>query len=117
MERETISFYQQCIRQLLSRYKSLRTEWSETELLFDDEQMRYMAVSVGWMKQKRIHLCLVHIDIQDDVIMIQCNNTEDMIVTELAEMGIPRDKMCLGFVPPELRGYPKANFISQCKTC
>jgi len=103
MESNTLNFYRQSAKKLLSRYKSLNTEWSETELLFDDERMSYMAVSVGWMRQKRIHLCLIHIDIQNDTVMVQCNNTESMIATELAEMGIPRENICLGFVPPEAR--------------
>ncbi|MCP4110004.1 MAG: XisI protein, partial [Desulfobacteraceae bacterium] len=92
MEHDTVKFYRQCVRQLLSRCESLNTERSETELLFDDELLHYMAVSVGWMQQKRIHLCLIHITIRDDFIIIQCNNTEVPVVTELAEMGIPRDK-------------------------
>ena len=101
----TIAFYQQCVKTLLSHYESLHTQWSHVELLCDDERMRYMAIRVGWLKQKRIHLCLVHIDICDDTIMIQCNNTEDMVATELVDMGIPREKIDLGFVPPEARPY------------
>jgi hypothetical protein len=103
MEEKSLDFYKKCIKQLLSEYEPLETEWSRVELLFDDERMRYMAVRVGWFKQKRIHLCLVHIDIYDDTIIVQCNNTEDMVVTELVEMGIPRAKIQLGFLPPEVQ--------------
>ncbi len=101
----TLEFYQQCIKTLLTQYESLHTEWSHVELLFDDERMRYMAVRVGWFKQKRIHLCLVHIDICGDAIMIQCNNTEDMVATELVDMGISREKIGLSFIPQEARPY------------
>ena len=48
-------------------------------------------------------LCLVHIDICDEMIVIQCNNTEDLLVNELEEMGIPRQQIRLGFLPPEVR--------------
>jgi hypothetical protein len=37
-------FYQQCVKQLLSEYESLKTHDSHIELIFDDERMRYMAV-------------------------------------------------------------------------
>lgn len=104
MER-TLIFYKNCVKQLLSTYESLQTERSHVELLFDDERMHYMAVRVGWVNRKRLHLCLVHIDICDDMIVIQCNNTEDMIADELEELGIPRHKICLGFLPPEVRVF------------
>jgi hypothetical protein len=41
--------------------------------------MRYIVLRVGWDNQRRIHMCLVHIDIQDEMIVIQANNTEDEI--------------------------------------
>ncbi|NJL59529.1 MAG: XisI protein [Desulfobacteraceae bacterium] len=64
-----------------------------------------MAFRVGWRKHKRIHLCLVHIDICNDMVVIQANNTEDMIDSELVDMGIPKDKICLGLLPPDVRQY------------
>ena len=104
MEKE-IDFYRQCIKKLLVGYEPLKTQQSKVELLFDDERMRYMAVRVGWFRQKRLHLCLVHIDICDDAIIIQCNNTEDMIATELVKMGLPGEKIRLGFLPPESQAF------------
>jgi len=100
---KTLAFYKSCVKRLLSAYESLGTERSQVDLLFDDERMHYMAVRVGWIKRKRLHLCLVHIDIYDGMIVIQCNNTEDLIVTELERLGIPRQQICLGFLPPEVR--------------
>ncbi|MEZ4620546.1 MAG: XisI protein [Caldilineaceae bacterium] len=98
-----IENYKKCVRDLLLPYESLRTERSKVELIFDNERMRYMAVRVGWADRKRLHLCLVHIDICDGKIIIQCNNTEDLIITELEEMGVPRQDICSGFLPPEVR--------------
>lgn len=98
-----VEFYKDCVKELLSRNESLHTKRSQVELIFDDERMRYMAVRVGWTGRKRLHLCLVHIDICDDKITIQCNNTEDLLIPELEEMGVPRQDICSGFLPPELR--------------
>ena len=99
---KTLAFYKSCVKRLLSAYESLRTERSQVELLFDDERMHYMAVRVGWNNRKRLYLCLVHIDICDEMIVIQCNNTEDLLVNELEEMGIRRQQIRLGFLPPEV---------------
>ncbi|MCP4405486.1 MAG: XisI protein [bacterium] len=100
-----VTFYQQYIKALLTEYQQLRTPHSCIELLFDDERMRYMVMRVGWHKQKRIHVCLVHIDILDDLVIIQSNNTEAPLAAELVDMGIPREKIGLGFIPPEARQY------------
>ena len=102
---DIITLYQTGIKRVLSAYQELKTEWSEVELLFDDEHHHYMAYRVGWVKHKRIHFCLVHIDIRDDTVIIQANNTEDPIDEDLMAHGIPGDNICLGLLPPDVREY------------
>lgn len=102
---EHIKLYQASIKRLLAEYQALHTPWSEVELVFDDERQHYMALRVGWSKHKRIHFCLVHIDICDDIVVIQANNTENLIDEELVARGIPQDKICLGLLPPDVRDY------------
>ncbi len=101
----TITFYQQCIKTLLRRYEALKTNYSHAEVIFDDERYRYLVVWVGWMKSKRIYQSTIHIEICDQEIVIQCNDTEDLLVTELIEMGIPQEKIRLGFISPEAQVY------------
>ena len=98
-----IPLYQQCIKTLLSQYESPQAEDAAIELICDDERMRYLVLRVGWRHQKRIYLCLLHIDIIDDTVIIQCNNTEDKVASELVQLGIPKDKIGLGFLPPAVR--------------
>lgn len=97
----SLKFYQKCIKNLLSSYEKFKDENSKVELIFDDERMHYMAIWVGWHQYKRVHQCAIHIDILDDSIIIQCNDTEDLIVQELVKMGIAEDKIHLGFIHPE----------------
>ncbi|NER03512.1 MAG: XisI protein [Okeania sp. SIO3C4] len=101
----TIDFYKQCVKQILSEYEYLKDEDSQIELIFDDERMRYMAFWVGWYKYKRIHQCVVHIDIVGDNIIIQCNDTEESIVEKLVEMGISQENISLNFIHPQHRDY------------
>lgn len=95
----TIEFYKNCIKQLLCEYESLKTDNACIELIFDDKRMRYMATWVGWEQDKRIHQCAVHIDICDEKVLIQWNDTEDQIDQNLIEMGIPKNKISLGMIP------------------
>lgn len=102
----TIAFYQTCIKRLLSEYESLKTEGTEVKLCFDDDRMCYLVMRVGWFQQyTRIHRCLIHIEICDETVVIQANNTEAPIDTDLIEMGIPKGKICLGFIPEDFRAY------------
>ena len=96
---KTVEHYKLCVKKLLSEYELSSPRWAKTELLFDDSRMRYMVMRLGWHREKRVHRCLVHIDIIDDTVVIQSNNTEDLLKTELISMGIPADKIELGFIP------------------
>lgn len=99
----TLDFYKQCVKKLLSQYELLKDKDSEIELIFDDERMRYMALWIGWHEYQRVHQCAVHIDIIGDEIAIQRNDTEDLVVTELVNMGIPQEKIRLNFIHPKHR--------------
>jgi hypothetical protein len=103
MDSTDITVYQTCIKTLLSEYETLQTDWSCVETIFDDDQMRYIVLRLGWDDQRRIHVCLVHIDIQDDMIVIQANNTEAALDDELVALGVPREKICPGILPPNVR--------------
>ena len=37
--------------------------------------------------------------------LLETTDTEDLLVTELMNMGIPQDKIRLGFVSPEAQAY------------
>lgn len=99
-----IAFYKQCITQVLGTYESLKTPDAEIELIFDDERMRYVAMWIGWQNQKRIHQCAIHIDIGDEKIVIQWNDTEELIDETLMDMAIPKTVIRLAMIPPDFRG-------------
>ena len=107
-----ITHYATAIKTVLREYQKFQTPNSAIELLFDDEHLRYMVIRVGWHQQKRIHLCLAHIDIVGDLVIIQSNNTEAPLAAELVDMGIPKEKIGLGFIPPEAQQY--AEYSAQC---
>lgn len=93
--------YKQSIKEVLETYATLSHEDLMVELVFDDERLRYLALWVGWSDYRRIHHCAIHIEIIGDRIVIQCNDTEEAIVTELLKRGIPEDNVILGFIHPQ----------------
>ena len=106
--------YQQSIKMLLQSYAGQQTDNARLELIFDDERKQYMAIWVGWQNGKRVHRCVIHIAIyHDDAVVIECNDTEDLLATELVESGIPQDRIFLGFLPPEVGRYVAPNTIAK----
>ena len=104
---DTIDTYRQIIQKVLAEYVRLQYAYGniQNEAVFDREADRYLVVSLGWQKVKRIHGCLIHIDIIDGKVWIQRDGTEHGIANDLVDAGIPKDKIVLGFREPEVRRY------------
>ncbi|XWK87628.1 MAG: XisI protein [Phormidium sp.] len=104
---DTVEFYRQIVKQLLNEYASFFNYDAEvqTQTIFDLESDRYMLISIGWMGEKRVHDCIMHVDIINSQIWIQENNTDRSIAEELVAVGIPPKSIVLGLQPPELRPY------------
>ena len=62
-------------------------------------------MTIGWNDGKRIHGCLIHIEIVDGKIWIQRDGTEYGITRELETAGIPKSEIVLGFQVPEVRQH------------
>jgi XisI protein len=56
---------------------------------------------VGWDGVRRVHGCVVHIDIIDAKVWIQYDGTSSPVADALLAAGIPREAIVLGFHPPE----------------
>ncbi len=99
--------YRQIIQDILSEYVRLQYAYGDiqNETVFDREADRYLVMSIGWQKVKRIHGCLIHIDIIGGKVWIQRDGTEDGIADKLIAAGIPKDKIVLGFHTPDVRPY------------
>ncbi len=104
---DTLDTYRQIIQNVLKEYVQIQYAYGkiENEILFDREHDRYMVVSVGWQDVKRIHGCLIHIDIVNGKVWIQRDGTEHGIASELEQAGIPKEHIVLGFHSPDVRQY------------
>jgi hypothetical protein len=85
---------------LLSRYFPI-----QSEVILDRTRDRYVWMDVGWDGNRRVHGCLVHIDIIDGKIWIQRDGTEEGIAADLERAGIHKEHIVLEFRPPEVREH------------
>lgn len=72
--------------------------------VFDAANDHYLVVLEGW-NDRRVHGCLIHVDIHKDKIWIQRDGTEYGVAKELVDAGIPKDEIVLGFKDPEIRPH------------
>src|SRR5262249_531106 len=99
--------YREIIERLLVEYVKIPYAYGEieTETVFDRKGDHYLLVNVGWDNNRRVHGCLVHIDLIDGKVWIQRDGTEDGVATGLENAGVPKSHIVLGFRPPEIRQY------------
>ncbi|MBW4627981.1 MAG: XisI protein [Brasilonema octagenarum HA4186-MV1] len=104
---DTVDSYRQITEKILSEYAAVPYAYGEiqTEVVFDRKNDRYLLVNVGWDGERRVHGCIIHIDIINNKLWIQRDGTEHGIAKDLTEAGIPEEHIVLGFREPELRQY------------
>lgn len=99
--------YQNIITEILNPYVDIK--YANANLknrpAYDYTNNQFLIISEGWQENKHFHSCLIHLEIINDKIWIQCDNTEDGIANELVNAGIFKNDIVLGFHEPEIRKY------------
>jgi XisI protein len=100
--------YQKIILSFLQEFASIRYTNApelEQQIIADTTRNHFQLVNVGWYRQRFTHDTLFHIDIKNNKIWIQQNETEVMIADELIAKGVRKNDIVLGFVPEYIREY------------
>ncbi len=104
---DAVDNYRSIIRKVLTNYSEIPYVHGDIKCqpLFDAENDSYLLMTVGWDKDRRVHGCIDHVDIMDGQYWIQRDGTEYGIANELVDSGIPKERIVLGFHPPEIRKH------------
>jgi len=104
---DTIEKYRKIIQEVLTEYAKIPFSHGDfkSRTIFDLQSNHYLLMLIGWDDIRRVHGCLVHIDIINDKVWIQRDGTEQGIATELLKAGIPKESIVLGFRSLELRRH------------
>ncbi|PSF32679.1 XisI protein [Aphanothece hegewaldii CCALA 016] len=96
---DTLNNDRNIIEKLLQEYANYlgQEEQIQIELIFDRKGDHYLLVEIGWQNNNRIYGTLIHIDIIDGKVWIQQDGTEEGVADELVAMGIPKNRIVLGF--------------------
>jgi hypothetical protein len=93
------------IEKVLTEYAAI--PWAHgdvtSQTVFDRTSDHYLLMLVGTEGRRRVHGCLVHIDIVGDDVLIQRDGTERGMAPLLARAGIAPERIVLVFHP--VRAY------------
>jgi hypothetical protein len=107
MDATTLERYRQLIQDILIGHTQVPYAHGEIEFetVFDRQSDRYLLVLVGRDRHKRIHGCLIHVDLMNGKFWIQRDGTEYGVANELLDAGVPKEHIVLAFYAPAKRKY------------
>jgi hypothetical protein len=102
---DTRTTYRPLIEQILTEYAQIPYAYGDIQIqtVFDREGDHYLLMLVGRDGIRRVHGCLVHIDLIDGKIWIQRDGTEHGVARDLIHAGVPKEDIILAFraAPPQ----------------
>ncbi|ACB00957.1 excision controlling factor protein, XisI like protein (plasmid) [Picosynechococcus sp. PCC 7002] len=104
---DKLNHYRQIIQDMLNEKAKIKPIGGdiEVETVFDEKKDRYLLVHLGWNDQQRIYSCVLHLEIQEEKIWIQNNQTDQSITEELLEKGVPKIDIISGLQPAYIREH------------
>jgi len=102
---DSLDRYREFVQSIITGYAQIPYAYGEIqcETIFDRASDRYLLMLAGWEGIRRVHGCLIHVDIKDGKIWIQRDGTERGVARDLIDAGVPRDQIVLAFQAPEER--------------
>lgn len=97
---DRITEYRQIVQEFLIDFATISPTY---QLIFDTTRDRYLVIHDEWCGESRIYGCSMQLDIIENQIWIQQNNTEIYVDRELIQQGVSPQDIILGFRSPSIR--------------
>ncbi len=99
--------YRKIIASVLEEYRELymreEDQDVETTILQDDAHGEYRLVQIGWHGSKRISNTIFYLRLKNGKIHIEEDWTEEGVVMDFVQAGVPHYNLVLAFNPPFVR--------------
>jgi hypothetical protein len=104
---DKVERYREYVEGLVIGYgrSDMTPEGVAVELVLDVLHDHYQWMNVGWDELRWVYQCFVHIDIREGKVWIQQNWTEVDLAEVLVGLGVLREDIVLGYLPPYKRPY------------
>ncbi len=101
---DTLAHYRKIVEKIIRRYAHKPSHGAiEAEIVVGADRNHYELIHVGWNGSQRVHGSVLHIDLIGHRIWIQHDGTSSGVASELAEEGVPKEDIVLGFRPEHVR--------------
>lgn len=100
---DELNTFQKAIWQVFEPIQEWHTPDVQYEFVFNIINQQYQVLMSGWQGNQRLYGVLIHIAIRDGLVWLEEDNTKLEVAAQLVEYGIPKDKIVLGFYPPDHR--------------
>jgi XisI protein len=97
---DRVTEYPQIVQEFLTDFAK---NDPNAQLIFDPSHDRYLVMHNEWRGENRIYGCAMQLDIIENQIWIQQNNTEIYVDRELIQRGVSSQDIILGFRSPSIR--------------
>ena len=105
---EKVNMYKKIIDDFYQDYISEREDSIqplEYQMIMDEKRLHFQLVYLGWEGECYVYNNVYHLDIINEKIWIQKNETAENIAPELMKRGVPNTDIVLGLQPKEFRQY------------
>ena len=105
---DKVNQYQQIICDFLKEYAAIKKSLTpnvKAETLIDKDNHHYQLIAIGWHNNRFVYTIAFHLDIINDKIWIQQNNSDILIADELVERGVAKSDIVLGFLSEKARSH------------
>ena len=103
---DKIKKYQNILVSYLEKYSKIipaNLPDIDSYVISDRKNNHFQLLQTGWQGSKYVFTVVFHFDIKEGKIWLQRNITEREIIDELAEMGVDKNDIVLGFRSPYIR--------------
>ena len=100
--------YRNIIKRILQNHADYRATLPDaytSQVIFDDERAQYLVLDFGWDGNQYLHTTPIHLSLIGDKVWVQYDDTEEGVVTDLTQAGIPNENIVLGFRHPRVREH------------
>ena len=93
------------VKSVLNDYANIRYTYGQVDrqTVFDRNKRRFLLMIDGWDNGKRVHGCLIDVQIKNDKLWIERDGTEDGIGLEFERLGVPKSQIVLAWYPEGIR--------------
>lgn len=87
------------VKDLIRKYAQIPASYGDVvaEPVYDDAGGHYQLWHIGWQQKKRVHGCILNIQLKDGKLWIQHDGIEHGVTDELLEAGVQPEELVLAF--------------------